>query len=150
MTDLLNKSDSSNNNNDNNNLLNNLLNKYKSYLIKSFSVKAEFYPFFAKFLEKCEMEHWDFSYAVNLAIKEFVERHCVPNPQMTLDRGLELGLPAKAHDVCCVPGCKRKAKYILRLGNYNGKVESFQVCEGHKEWRHRDYRFLMNFKQLDE
>jgi len=147
--DLLNKSDSLNNNNDNNNLLNNLLNKYKSYLIKSFSVKAEFYPFFAKFLEKCEREHWDFSYAVNLAIKEFVDRHCVPNPQMTLERTLELGLPAKAHDVCCVPGCKRKAKFRKQLRSYDGKTEIFQVCEFHKRWRHKDFPFLISFKKLE-
>jgi len=142
-----NKCDSANNNN--NNLLNKLLNKSQSYLIRSFSVKKEFYPFFASFLEKCKREHWDFSYAVNLAIKEFVERHCIPNPQVTLDRALNTGLPAKPYNVCCVPECKRKVAYRLILQNYEGKTEVFQVCRLHREWRHPDYRFIVGFREVE-
>lgn len=137
------------NNKDKSNLLNNLLNKSKSYFIKSFSVKREYFPFFVRFLEKCEREHWDFSYAVNLAIKEFVERHCVPNPQVTLDRCF-IGLPAKPHNVCCVPNCNRKIRYRLQLSNYKNQTMTFQVCELHKNWRHKDYPILTAFKDLEE
>jgi len=145
-----NKSDSSNNNNDKNTYYNKLLNKSKSYLIKSFSFPnvPEVHELFEVIEKLAAREGASKSQIFLKALIEYVNRHCVPNPQLTLDRSLSLGLPAKPSNICCVPECKRKAKYILRLSNYNGKVESFPVCEAHREWRHKDYRFLVAFGEL--
>ncbi|MEM1590322.1 MAG: hypothetical protein QW175_07880 [Candidatus Bathyarchaeia archaeon] len=101
-----------------------------------------------EFIKKAEREKWDFSFAVMQAIREYVERHCVPNPQVTLDRILNTSLPAKPHDACCVPRCNRKAAYQLILQDYEGKREIFRVCQLHREWRHNRYRFIVGFKEL--
>ena len=28
------------------------------------------------------------------------------------------------------------------------KTEQFQVCEGHKNWRHLQYRFLLGYREM--
>ncbi|MEM3579223.1 MAG: hypothetical protein QXL54_03245 [Candidatus Bathyarchaeia archaeon] len=82
------------------------------------------------------------------AIIEYVNRHCIPNPQVTLDRILNTSLPAKPHDACCVPGCNRKAAYQLILQDYEGNREIFRVCQLHREWRHNRFKFIVGFKEL--
>lgn len=137
-----NKSDS-HNNNEKTTYYNKLLNK--SYLIKTFSFPntAQTHELFRMFDELAQREGTSKSQLFLKALVEYVNRHCVPNPQMTLDRALTVGLPAKPSDVCCVPNCKRKAKFLKQLRNYNGKTEFFQVCEVHKKWRPKDYPFLI-------
>ena len=145
------KSDSPNNNNEKSTYYNKLLNKSKTYLIKTFSFpnNIQIHELFTLFDKLAKREGVPKSQLFLKALIEYVNRHCVPNPQMTLDRTLELGLPAKAHDVCCVPGCKRKAKFRKQLRSYDGKTEIFQVCEFHKRWRHKDFPFLISFKKLE-
>lgn len=143
---------SDNNNNEKKDILNKLLNKQQ--IIKSFSVKKEHYNILAQFMEiarrerKTFEEKDGFSSCVIRALKEYAEHHPLPNPQVTLQRSFNLDMPAKFTFECCVPTCKRKAKLMLTLKDFEGKTEQFQVCIDHARWRHKQFRFLMSCVEL--
>lgn len=125
-------------------------NKQKTYFVKSFVFPndVKVHEVFALLKEMAHREGTSQSQLFLKALIEYVNRHCVPNPQVTLDRVLNTGLPAKPHDACCVPGCNRKAAYQLILQDYEGEREIFRVCQHHKEWRHSRFRFIVGFKEM--
>jgi hypothetical protein len=131
-----------------NNLLNKLLNKL--YVVKSFSVPKEFFPDLVKFIEISNREDGNFSLTVCKAIREYANRHSLPNPQARLDRLLEIELPHKPAWQCCVPNCKNKARFQLILKDFKGKTEVFRVCWAHQKWKHKRFRLLVGFKDLKE
>jgi len=136
----------SGNNNVEKELLNNLLNNSK--IIKSFSVPKEDVSILAAFIEISRREDGNLSKTIVKAMKEYVHRHRIPNPQARLDRMLALGLPHKPSWQCCVPNCRGKALYELRLKDFQGKTELFPVCGAHKRWKHPKFRFLLGYKEL--
>jgi hypothetical protein len=131
-----------------NDLLNKLLNKL--YVVKSFSVTRPFFPDLVKFMEISQREDPNFSYTLCKAIREYAQRHSIPNPQARLDRLLEIELPHKPAWQCCVPNCKNKARFQLILKDFQGKTEVFRVCWTHQKWKHKRFRFLVGFKGLRE
>jgi hypothetical protein len=148
-------SGSSNNNNEKSSVINTVIQYNEKLLqhlrlVKTFSITPEKIPIYKEFCRIAEREAGPrgFSEVLLKAMEEYVKRHSIPNPQTTLNRTLELGIPAKRYDMCSVPNCKRKAAYQKTLRNYNGKTEVFNVCENHKKWRHPDYPFIVSFKTL--
>ena len=151
--DLFNKSTSTNKQTNNTkHLLNKLLNKERFNISVSFT-REEFNKL-AIFLEIAKRERKTFaekkgqSAAVKRAMWEYVEHHPVPNPQVTLERGFNLGMPTKPSDVCCVNDCRAKAVFLLTLKDFNGKTETFNVCYRHKRWKHERFRYLASFKPI--
>jgi len=88
------------------------------------------------------------SQAIIFAIKECLERHTPSNPQPTIDRCLKLNMPIKSNSLCCVLGCIAKSHYQLTLKNFEGKEETFNLCERHRKWRHGDFKFIVRMKRL--
>jgi len=93
---------------------------------------------------------WSFSHFVAVAIQEYLNHHPLPNPQSQIDRMLEVGMPHKAATQCCVQNCHGKAKFLLRLKDFEGKQEEFLVCDGHKNWRHQRFRFIISHRPLEK
>jgi len=91
---------------------------------------------------------WSFSHLATVAFQEFRQHHPLPNPQAQIDRMLDIQMPHKSVSQCCVGVCKRKAIQLLTLKNFEGKTQQFQVCEGHKNWRHPKYKFLLNYREM--
>jgi len=127
-------------------VLNTVLNT--SRIVKSFSVKPDDCNTLAAFIEISRREDPDFSTTVVKAMREYVQRHAVPNPQARLDRLLEIGLPHKPSWQCCVPGCEAKAQFQLILRDFDSKTELFQVCKKHKRWTHSRFKFLVGWKDI--
>lgn len=164
MNDLFNKSSSGNNNNDRKkNLLNKLLNKLspseqlqlqalfnKSYVIRPISIRK---PYFLDYVHLQEIssreDDGNLSFTFCRAMREFVGRHSIPNPQARLDRILKLGLPHKPSHLCCVPKCRKHAKYILTLRDYKKNEETFQVCPEHKKWTHHKFKYIIRMKKMN-
>jgi len=111
---------------DKNRVLNTVLNTVR--IVKSFSVKPEKCNTLKAFIEFCEREHITFSDGILWALEEFLQRHTPYNPQPTLDRMFQTGMPAKPNTLCFVPSCRAKAKFQLTLKNFNGKTDQ-QVHE---------------------
>lgn len=117
--------------------------------IVSLSVPQEEIETINKFQEFVDREFkGNRSQAIIFAMKETLERHTPSNPQPTIDRCLALNMPVKSNSLCCIPGCIAKASYIIILKNFQGKEETFNVCEKHKHWKHKDYKFLKASKPL--
>jgi len=150
--DLINLSEGRERERDNRDLLNKLLNK--RLIIKSFSVKREDLLILGQFMEiarrerKTFEEKNGFSSAVVRAIREYVDHHPLPNPQVTLDRSFAVNMAAKPSGVCCVEACRRKAEYQLCLKDFNGEKQLFHVCSRHFKWRHPRFRFLLSYKLI--
>jgi hypothetical protein len=136
-----------------NSYYNNLLsNNKKSYYNKSFSFPktVEVDEIFQKLDEIARRDRWTKSQTFLVALKEFVTRHQLPNPQAQIDRILKLKLPHKPINICCVPNCRGKAKFRLQLQDFGGKTEMFHVCERHKNWRHPQFRFLISYGEISK
>jgi len=111
-------------------------------------VPDEYKPVLDKAKELMEREGKSLSKLFIDAITEYVRLHYSGNPQVPLDRILQLQLPAKPYNQCCVPNCKGKIRYRLLLKDFSGKIESFKVCFKHKEWKHNRFKFLIGLKEL--
>ena len=137
-----------------NNLLTNTqttsLNNQHSYFVKSFSFPntPEMHQAFETLDKIARREGAKKSQLYTRVIFEFLQRHPLPNPQAQIDRMLEIKIPLKPTTQCCVSTCHRKTKWILRLQNKAGKVQEFQVCDGHKRWLHQDFRLLVSYREL--
>ena len=128
-------------------------------ITKSVNFTREDFPLLYAFMEVAKRERRSysdregFSSCAKRAFMEYLTRHTPPNPQLTLDRATqlnELGLPVKPNFLCCVPKCNRKAKYQLRLRDYKGQTEQFNVCQRHKRWTHPTFRFVEGYSYLKE
>jgi len=152
--DLLNDSDKRIINNNNNHLINKLINK--STIIKSISFKKPEFNKLLTFMEVARRERQTFeektgfSTCVKKAMWEYLKKHPLPNPQPTLDRSLNLDMPVKPTNACCVPHCRTTARYILMLKNFKGVVERFPVCRKHRNWKHKDFRWLVGKKEVSK
>jgi len=135
-----------NNNNKKTRVLNTVLNTVR--IVKSISVKPENCNTLKRFMAFCEREHISFSDGVLWAMDEFLKVHTPPNPQPTLDRMFNLGMPAKPNTLCFVAGCRRKSVFRLVLQDFEGRTELFNVCAKHKRWRHPRFRFIVRLKTL--
>ena len=150
--DLINKSRGKERKKDEKDLLNKLINKQT--IIKTISFQREHFPLLMDFMAKAKLERtsWasktGFSELARKAFKEYLERHPLPNPQATLDRTLGLNMPHKPSWQCCVPDCPGKARYHLFLKDFEGNMETFQVCIRHKKWKHPRYKFLQGLKEV--
>ena len=125
-------------------------NSQKTYLIKSFSFPniPDITVMFDHFEQVARMEGVNKSQLYIRAMQEFLQRHPLPNPQSQIDRMLEVQMPHKPANQCCVQNCRGKAKFLLRLKDFEGKQEEFLVCEGHKNWRHQRFRFIISYRPL--
>lgn len=126
----------------------------KQTIVKSVSFRREHFPLLINFMEKAKLERtsWSsktgFSELARKAFTEYLERHPLPNPQATLDRSLNLNMPHKPSWQCCVPNCRGKARFHLFLKDFDGNMETFQVCHRHKKWKHPRYKFLKGMKEV--
>jgi len=66
---------------------------------------------------------WSFNRGTLEALREYHTRHPVPNPQGTLTRHFDTGLPLKPAWQCCVGNCRGKARYHLILKNFKNLRE---------------------------
>jgi len=118
-------------------------------IIKTFSVTQEESKILSKLDEFADREFkGNKSQTIIFLLKEGLERHTPSNPQPTIDRCLNLNMPVKSNNLCCVPGCIAKTSYKLILKNFQGKEETFNVCNKHRTWKHHDFRFLKSSKRL--
>ena len=135
-------------------ILNNILNVPQ--IIKSFSIRKRDYNILLSFMEIAKRERQSFeeksgfSSCLVKAMKEYIHHHPIPNPNCTLDRIFNTGMPARSINQCCVPGCNCKAKVLLTLRDIEAKTERFQVCEGHfkTRWTHPRFRWLECWRKL--
>lgn len=104
-------------------------------IIKTISFRREHFQLLRNFTDKAKLERSNFQAKdgfSELAIKaftEYMQHHPLPNPQLTLERSLNLGMPAKKSSQCCVSNCQkstvptdskrlwRKARSLPRLRN---------------------------------
>jgi anaerobic selenocysteine-containing dehydrogenase len=129
---------------------NNYYNSGKGYFNKTFSFPdtPEMHQLFEDFKELSRRDGWSLSQTYVKALVEFLARHPLPNPQAKIDRMLEIRMPLKPTTMCCVPSCRRKTRWILRLQNSQRKCQEFQVCDGHKRWLHPDFRLLVSYREM--
>lgn len=124
-------------------------------IIKTISFRREHFQLLRNFTDKAKLERSNFQAKdgfSELAIKaftEYMQHHPLPNPQLTLERSLNLGMPAKKSSQCCVSNCQGKARFRLILKDFEGKREVFHVCETHKKWKHKRFRFIESIKKLE-
>jgi len=120
-----------------------------SFIIKSIAFLNT--PQNIRFIEdlktRARIDGWSFTRLAIEAFKEYLEKHPVPNPQTQLNR-FETNMPAKPSWQCFVPNCRAKVKYKLELKNFEGKNDYFLVCEKHKKWRHPEFRFLIDCREV--
>jgi hypothetical protein len=123
----------------------------KSWIPKTVTFRADSHEE-TELLKQLEMrmqiDAWSFTKLSLEAYKEYMMHHPLPNPQSQIDRMLEVGIPHKPTSQCCVPNCKGKARFLLRLKDFEGKQEQFQVCFQHQNWRHARFRFLISCKEI--
>jgi len=132
--------------------INKLINK--SIIVKSISFRKEHFPILFQFIEKARLERSSsasktgFSELAIKAFSEYLQRHPLPNPQTILEHFSLTGLPAKPAWQCCVPNCNNKARFQLILKDFQGKTETFRVCQVHRKWKHNRFRFLVGFGEI--
>jgi metal-responsive CopG/Arc/MetJ family transcriptional regulator len=118
------------------------------WTVRSFSIKVSELEDLDKLKKLAALDNKSLSEMIKAAIREYLSHHTPPNPQGTLDRALNVNMPLKPSNQCCVEGCKRKAKHHLILQNYEDKKEAFNVCEVHKYWRHQTFKKLVGHKDI--
>lgn len=132
--------------------INKLINK--QIIIKSVSFKKHDFQLLSDFMEKANLEKTSysekdgFSALTRKAMAFYLLHHPLPNPQVTLERSVNLNMPVKPSNVCCVPHCRTTARFILMLKNFKGTIERFPVCHKHRNWKHPKFRWLVGKKEL--
>jgi len=116
--------------------------------IATFSLKISDLPILNKIEKLGDLEGKSRSAMIVTAIQEYLHHHDPPNFQPTLDHAVNIGMSVKSSSVCCVGECKRKAKHRLVLKDYEGKTETFNVCDLHKRWRHKVFNQVVGHKQI--
>jgi len=120
----------------------------KGWTIRSFSINLKDLEYLQKLREIGLRENKSQSEMIVIAVKEFVKKHSIPNPQAQLDRLLQIQMPHKPSWQCCVENCHTKALFHLFLKNFEGKTECFPVCWRHRRWKHPQFRWLVGRKKL--
>jgi len=118
------------------------------WTIRSFSINLKDLEYLQKLREIGLRENKSQSEMIVIAVKEFVKKHSIPNPQAQLDRLLQIQMPHKPSWQFCVENCHKKAVFHLFLKNFEGETECFPVCWRHRRWKHYQFRWLVGRKKL--
>lgn len=130
-----------------------IMNERKSWIPKTVTFRAdspEETELLKQLEQRMQIDGYGFTRLSLEAYREYMQRHPLPNPQSQIDRMLEVQMPHKPTTQCCVQNCRGKAKFLLRLKDFEGKQQEFLVCEGHKNWRHQRFRFIISYRALEK
>jgi len=116
-----------------------------SRIIKTISFTPEEVQLLKVAMELAKRENLNFSGLVKKALAEYIKRHYPGNPQLPLQKFLQAPVTANQ---CQVANCKKTAKYLINLINFEGEQKTFQVCKNHKHSKFKGYKWVKWVKPL--
>jgi len=108
-------------------------------IVKSVNFSVEEIDLLKTALELAHREGLTFSAFVKKALAEYIERHYPGNPQLPLPKFLRAPVIA---DQCEVANCRKLAKYLICLVNFEGEQKTFRVCINHKHVKIEGYKWI--------
>jgi len=114
-------------------------------IVKSVNFSVEEIDLLKTALELARREGLNFSAFVKKALAEYIEKHYPGNPQLPLQKFLQAPVILNQ---CQVANCKKPAKYLINLANFEGEQKTFRVCINHKHSKFKGYKWIKWVKLL--
>jgi len=109
-------------------------------IVKSVNFSVEEIDLLKTALELARREGLNFSAFVKKALAEYIEKHYPGNPQIPLKKFFQV--QEILANQCQVANCKKSAKYLINLVNFEGEQKTFRVCKNHKHSKFKGYKWI--------
>jgi len=117
-----------------------------SRIIKTISFTPEETELLKVAMELARREGLNFSALMKKALQEYIKRHYPGNPQIPLQKFLQV--QEILANQCQVANCKKPAKYLICLINFEGEQKTFRICKNHKHVKFKGYKWIKWVKLL--